>query len=195
MHHSVVHHLGDLLGDELLDSVVQLRGKANARAVDLAQDEAVLLVLGPIKDEVGAPYQWSRQVTEPVPDLREGQLEILHQVRPLVGLVVGVLSTGEQSSGEALSSLSGLLVHHENGSSTDQQDADLALLDSGQERHIDQLSILADDVLLAKVHKLAELTLLDVVVDGLSALQLGVERKRGAGDGLFGMNKAHSPDT
>ena len=68
MHHSVV--LGDLLGDELLDTVVQLGDKVNA--VDLAHDEEVLLAFGPIEDEVVAPYQWSRRLNKPVPDLREG---------------------------------------------------------------------------------------------------------------------------
>lgn len=73
MHHSVVHPLATSLAMRL-DTVVQLGDKANA------QDEAVLLAFGPIEDEVVAPYQRSRQVTEPVPDLREGQLKILHQV-------------------------------------------------------------------------------------------------------------------
>ena len=62
----------------------------------------------------------------------------------------------------------------EDGLGSDHQDSDLSLLDSRQELHVDQLTLLSNDVLLAECHEFSQLPVLDVVVNCFGALDLEV---------------------
>lgn len=93
---SVLNSVCDLLGDELLDAVIKLRGEAHARTVDLSQNESVALVLIPVEDEVGAPNERSGEVAKFLLDLGESQVEVLHENGPLIGFVISVFGSREE---------------------------------------------------------------------------------------------------
>lgn len=68
-------------------------------------------------------------------------------------------------------------MHNKDGLRADHQDSDLSFLDSGEKLHVDELSLVTDDVFVTEVHELAKLSVLDVVISGLSALDLGIKRE------------------
>ena len=86
--------LGDsFLCDFFLDSHIELTGESDAGAVDFSQNVLVLLLVVPVKDEVGGPDEGHFLFVEGALD--SGQLcqEEIDQGLPLFGAVVGVLGS------------------------------------------------------------------------------------------------------
>lgn len=113
---------------------------------------------------------------------------------PLLGFVVGILGTREESCREGISTFSGLLVDDKDGLGSDHQDSDFSLLDSWQELHVNQHALIPDDVFFAEVHVLSESSVLDVVVNSFSALDLGVKREHISGFIRAFVFNLNSPD-
>lgn len=182
-------------GDCLLDAEVKLVGESHAGTVDLAQDVKVLFVLVPVQDEVSSPdKRYFLLVQSFLDEINLGKEEV-DKVLPFFGFIVGVLGSREEGGGEGVCVLSGFLMHHENGLSPHHKDSDFSLLDSWQEFHINQHSLVSDDVLITEVHVVTQSSVLDVVVDSFSALDLGVKRESitsFVGSIIFNLN---SPNT
>ncbi len=178
--------LDGLFGHQLLDTHIQFGSEADAGAVDLTQDVGVLtgfIIVG--QHEVSGPDEWDVVSTELFGDDWASLGEHVDEILPLLWLVVGVLRTGEQGGGECVATFSRLLVNNEDWVWADEEDADLTFHNAGHEAHVHEHAVVADDVLIAEVHEIAEFADLRVIIHSFRALKLGVQWQSGAWfDGL-----------
>ena len=114
---------------------------------------------------------------------------------PFFGFIVGIFSSWEESGRECISILSWFLVNNENGLGSYHQDSNLSFLDSGQEFHVNQLSLLSNDVFVTEVHEFTKLSVLNMIVDSFSALDFSIERKTISWLVLSLIFNNYSPDT
>lgn len=89
----------------------------------------------------------------------------------------------------------GLFVDDVDGFLTDHEKSEFSLLDSGQELHIHDEIFFDDVVLLAELEETLDGVLLDVVIDGLSASDPGVQGQSSSADSDRGVLELNSPDS
>jgi hypothetical protein len=166
-----------LLCDDFLDPTVEVTCESHARAVDLSQNVFVLLFLVPVQNEVGSPNERDFSFFEGLLDQGQSFKEESHQSLPILGVIVTILGSREKGGREGISSLSRFFVNDEDRMSSNHKDSDFSFFDAGEEPHIDQHAILSDNVFLTELHEFTESCEFNVVVNGLSALDLGIKRE------------------
>ena len=172
---------------------MQLLRDAHARAVELAHEVRVVAVSVLLaEDEVRRPDERQRRAlhADRGHDRRQIRLEALHHRLELriVRSVAHIRSARRERRGDA--ALGGLLVDDLRRRVVDHVHAQLALDDTRQEALVNQLAILANDVLLAERHEIVDRLLLLVVVHSL----LQVEDRRSGHLALLAILDLAHPD-
>ena len=137
----------------LLDTHIKLTGESYAWAVNLSENVLIFFLIIPVKDEIGSPDERYFLLIEGWLDTGQFSKEEVNKMLPFFWFVIGVFGSWEKGGWESISSFSWLFVNDKDGFWSNHQNSNLSFLDSGQELHVDKLSLVSNDVLLTESHE------------------------------------------